>query len=273
MLGDVTDEVTIGRYVVRTYRDAGHDGGSWEILADGRRVLAGEGWCFGIGRMWDDASDEDPERLVGRDINGDGAPEVVLYEWTGGAHCCFVARVVWLGPRCRVLAEIEGRHSVPRFLDCDGDGVMEVVVHDWTFAYWPECFATSPAPRVVLRWNGDSYVADGVLTATASPPLPQLRARADEIRHRGWTGHGIPKELFGTALDLMYGGHEDLGWQFIGWAWKPDVTPDPDLLNELSEFLAQSPYWRELQRQRRAAPGRGGPHGAYSLSGDRCRGV
>lgn len=253
MQEDVTGEVAIGRYIVRTYLDTEHDGGSWEILADGCRVLAGEGWRFGIGRMWEESVDEDPETLIGRDINGDGVPEVVLYEWTGGAHCCFVARVISLGQKCCILAEIEGQHSVPEFLDCDGDGLMEVVVHDWTFAYWPDCFATSPAPRVVLRWNGASYVADAVLTAAPAPPLPQLRARADEIRCQGWRSHRIPQELFGTALDLMYSGHEDLGWQFIGWAWKPDVPLDEELLKELHERLAQSRYWGQLQRDRGVA--------------------
>ncbi|HOI54563.1 MAG TPA: hypothetical protein PLP01_04900 [Phycisphaerae bacterium] len=249
----MTGEVAIGRYIVRTYLDTEHDGGSWEILADGCRVLAGEGWRFGIGRMWEEPVDEHPERLIGRDINGDGVPEVVLYEWTGGAHCCFVARVVSLGQKCRVLAEIHGRHGVPQFEDRDGDGIMEVCVYDWTFEYWPGCFADCPAPQVVLCWRDGRYVADAALTATAAPPLSQVRAEAERIRLEGWVGDNPPPLLFRTALDLMYGGHEELGWQFIGWAWRADVTPDPDRLSELSELLARSPHWRELQRQRRAA--------------------
>jgi len=60
----------------------------------------------------------------------------------------------------------------------------------------------------------------------------------------------IPVELFPTALDLMYSGHEELGWKFIHSAWN-DKNADKELvLEKLRGRLGESSYWQELQSPR-----------------------
>ena len=257
--GELTARMVLGEYTVKTF--ASEDEGRWEVARNGRLLLRGHGWRFHIGMM----PHEDecfPAELLGKDITGNGKPDIVIFEWTGGAHACFVARVIALDEQagdCRLLAEIDGIDSLPRFKDLDGDGVLEIVLHDMTFRYWPGCFANSPMPRVVLRWQNDKYVADARLTATPMPDSTELAAKAANIAQdpewdRDRTGvyscWCIPQSLFQTALDLMYGGHEEQGWEFIRLAWTPKYPLDQALSEELRGLLQHSPYWRTLKRER-----------------------
>jgi len=57
----------------------------------------------------------------------------------------------------------------------------------------------------------------------------------------------IPRKLFSYALDLMYSGHEDLGWQFIEQAWSSRYPLDDQMLIDMRERLEKSPYWGEVQ--------------------------
>jgi len=260
--GELTDEQSVGRYTVRTYRSMAEGDGSFQVLEAGRRIYGQDGWCFGIGDYFGPDTGADTD-LVGRDLTGNGKLNLVMEEWTGGAHCDFIAYVLEIGDGCRLVAQIDGRHSTPVFRDLDNDSIPEVLVNDWTFAYWPTCFATSPAPRVVLRWSGREYQVAADLMWSPAPADGEFAARAALVcdsPHWGkrYSRNGIPMDLFSYALDLMYAGHEDLGWRFIETAWPERFPRDTELLDEFRRHLASSEYWpavREYaERRRRAAP-------------------
>ena len=258
--GKVTDETSFNGFSVKTYRSDDGDG-SFEILRGNKRVYGQHGLCFYIGGQA--GNDDKAMRLPvpSADITGNGKPNLVVYEWTGGAHCCFVARIFELGSWVKMLAEIDGRHSTPAFVDLDGDSLPEVILYDWTFEYWPGSFATSPAPKVVLHWGNGQYVPDAKLMEIPAPSTEDLIQEAESIRNDdAWNDRVfnsgkysrwfIPQQLFQTALDLMYGGHEELGRKFIGMAWSTKYPLDNELLTELDELLSESPYWTVIKRQR-----------------------
>jgi hypothetical protein len=216
------------------------------------------GWHFFLeGQAW---NDEKGVRIpaAGKDITGSGKPNLVVYEWTGGFHCCYIAYVFELGSSVTLLAEIDGQHAAPKFVDLDGDSIPEITLYDWTFEYWPGSFAASPAPKVVLRWENGRYVPDAKLMEVQAPSAQDLRQKAESIRNdEVWNDRAyehlrwfIPQELFQTALDLMYGGHEELGRKFIGMAWSKEYPLDNDLLAEFDALLLESPYWPAIKRQR-----------------------
>jgi hypothetical protein len=66
----------------------------------------------------------------GTDINGNGIPDLIVTEWTGGAHCCYTAHVFELGEAFRKIGEIPGRDGGLLFRDLDRDGIYEAVVQD-----------------------------------------------------------------------------------------------------------------------------------------------
>lgn len=84
-----------------------------------------------------------------------GLPELVLTEYSGGAHCCFTTYVFTqdLG-RVENLGIIEGGNYGLRFADLNGDGAKELVLGSDTLAYYDWSFATSPALMTVLGWDG-----------------------------------------------------------------------------------------------------------------------
>lgn len=244
-----------GQYVLTVHRSEDACEGSFEVRRKGRTVLSRSGYRFYVGRFPDE-EDSFPRDKIGKDINGDGVPDIVVWEWTGGVHACFLAHVVELRGDCRVLTTIDGVDSIPHFQDLDGDGKLEVVVRDCTYAYWPGCFASSPLPEVILRWQKGKYHVASDLMKRGRLFDAGLRERAKVIRESsGWSRLGpgysrweIPQELFETALDLMYCGREERGWQFIREAWRPGYEFDEGLVKELHALMAQSPYWRELKR-------------------------
>ena len=63
-----------------------------------------------------------------RDINGDGWPEVVFTDYSGGAHCCTHITVLSLRPNGPVCIFSEDLGSAgAKFSDLEGDGRMEIV--------------------------------------------------------------------------------------------------------------------------------------------------
>jgi hypothetical protein len=159
-----------------------------------------------------------------------------------------------------MLAKIDGRHSTPAFVDLDGDSLPEVILYDWTFEYWPGAFVMTPAPKVILRWRNGQYVPDAKLMEIPVPSPQDLSQRAQSIRNddeewdhpvfREYSRWYIPQQLFQTALDLMYGGHEELGRKFIEMAWSPKYPMDRKLLAEFDRLLSESPYWPVIKKQR-----------------------
>jgi hypothetical protein len=250
--GDLTGEESFGQHTVRTYRSSEDGAGSYEVLQAGRRIYGEHGWWFGIGGLTGEEETQWPH-LVGRDITGNGRVNVVIYEWTGGVHCAFIASVLELDGGCRLIARINGMHSPPVFRDVDGDSFPEVLVQDWTFAYWPTCFAKSPAPYVVLRWSGKEYQVAADLMRSPAPTASEFAAKAAAVRSSADWGpeyrwQDIPEELFSYALDLMYSGHEEVGWRFIEMAWPKRFAPDTELLDELKWGLESSDYWCAVKR-------------------------
>jgi hypothetical protein len=263
--GVMKDEAVIGSYIVRTYRNP-NNGGSFEILKSDERVWAQYGWSFQIGgrgniHAWPDFN------LVGEDLTGDGNANLVIYEWSGGAHCCFTMQLFDVSEEFELITEINGRDGVPKFFDWNQDGVAEIMVSDMSYAYFPGSFADSPAPTVVLKWHDGSYIPD---MEWMSKPITNMDEFMEEFHEYArqvkdsevWTSgpngeysrYHIPEDLFGFALcDLMYKGHEELGWKFIREAWTDKFPVDEELLDEFRERMESSPYWQELKEEYQAA--------------------
>jgi|ERR1017187_2412003 hypothetical protein len=258
--GKVTNETNFNGFSVKTYRSDDGDG-SFEILRENKRIYGQHGYCFFIGGQASNIYKAMRMPTQGADITGNGKPNLVVYEWTGGAHCCYVAYVFELGSSVKMIAEIDGRHSTPGFVDLDGDSVPEVILNDWTFEYWPGCFEMSPAPKVVLHWRNGRYIPDAKLMEIPTPSPQDLSREAESIRNddawndrvfnsREYSRWCIPSQLFQTALDLMYGGHEESGRKFIRMAWSTKYPLDNGLLVEFDKLLSQSPYWTLIKKQR-----------------------
>jgi len=99
-------EKKFGDYTIRIYGDPNDEGseGSLEILKLGTRVYASQHASFQI---------DGTGAPIGADVTGAGMPDLVVKEYSGGAHCCTSFEVFELGGSFHKVANIEQG-------DCDG---------------------------------------------------------------------------------------------------------------------------------------------------------
>ena len=93
---DKKEQQVFGEYVVKTVRYskwAGDYPGCFEILKGGKRVYFDSGIYFSIGKPYG-LKQSNGNISMGSDITADGTPNLVLWEWTGGAHCCYLYHLI-----------------------------------------------------------------------------------------------------------------------------------------------------------------------------------
>lgn len=96
------------------------------------------------------------------DIAGSGAPDLVLYAWTGGAHCCFT-QILIDGQSGRLLGKLDLGNGDPMpFLPAQKSGLRRAVAinFDDVTAYKFGSYADSPMARIVAAWDGKRFSLD-----------------------------------------------------------------------------------------------------------------
>jgi hypothetical protein len=253
---------TFKPYIARVYFDSkAHDRSDayFEILKDGRRVYLqkaekkGERFFLGTMNKWD------PDAALvkmGTDITGDGQPDLVISEWLGGVNCCLVIHIFEIGPMFKRLGAIDAGYggAGPLFIKDSNARALAVQVYDRTFANWNAAFADSPAPRVVLRFTDGEYQVAPDLMHTRAPSAEELARRARDVKTYApsakggaWPDVSVSPELWGTMLDLMYGGHPDTAWKFLDLAWPAEVHGRERFARDFRNQLAKSKYWQSLE--------------------------
>ncbi len=68
------------------------------------------------------------------------------------------------------LQTIEARDAdLSGFENLGEDSSLEISLRDWTFACWHAAFAKSPAPSIVLDWDGRAWVLSPELMQKPAP--------------------------------------------------------------------------------------------------------
>ena len=248
--GQLSEQHRVEGYDVSFYREADTGEGSLVIRREGRRVYATHGHMFSL-----KAIEKRPHRFEpGDDITGDGAPNLVVNHWSGGAHCCFDKYVFQLGDQFRLLEKIEGRDTGVTFKQLDQAPDLEAVIGDPTFTNWKAAFAYSPMPRVVLKWDGETYAVAGYLMRQPEPDRWEWSAMMERFQKPEFWAQPISgrSALWAQMLDLMYSGHPDLGWALLDRTWPDDVPGRAAFKEALREQLRQSPYYVKLPWARTA---------------------
>src|SRR6266567_2643347 len=246
-----TGEASFQKYAVRTYRFP-NAFGCVVISRDGKPAYKRTGLVFQIGGSPDLPLEGKQDELtpIGTDVTGLGIPDLVIGEWTGGAHCCFVFHVFELGPeKLRKAATIDGKHSDrAQFQDIDHDGRFEFLMNDWTFAYWRTGFMQSPTPDLILRFRDGKFRLALDLMRKPSPTDGELAQRAKDIAQK-WDSFesGPPHEYWGELLELIYSGNAESAWRFADQCWPRDKDGKEEFMRDFRKQLRQSPYWDELR--------------------------
>jgi hypothetical protein len=154
-----------------------------------------------------------------QDLTLDGIPNVVVREYTGGAHCCTEDHILSLNSDGLIgyqgidfgHASYVGQHYVPG----ERGSQLDIMTDDWTFAYWKMSFAESPAPVVRLRLRGSeqcgrlSWTFANSKQSVSVEQLQELRAdaRKRNTMPGGPIGTVALPGLLSNTLDLIYDGN------------------------------------------------------------------
>jgi hypothetical protein len=198
--------------------------------------------------------------LPGSDLTGRGQPDVVIHEYSGGAHCCSTYRIFELGDTFREVAVIEAQHGEIEFVDLDGNGIPVIELQDWSYAYEFTGFADSYAPDVVLRFKDDQYVMAPDLMTTPALSDAELVAKAAEVKEAyrevdqdgsvslsspaTWSAGG--GALWNAMLELLYTGHEDEALRLFNLAWPEWARGKRRALRKFVKTVGASEYWPQM---------------------------
>lgn len=249
------DTVVIGRFTFKTYEnDEGDPPACLQIFHDDKVVFreaeSAEHYYLGQPAQpkW-----KIPSIKNGTDLTGRGNPDVVVSQWSGGAHCCSKHYVFELEPELRLIASIDDQNDdLAHFENANGEYIYKT--EDATFQYWPSCFACSPFEPVVLRFHdqgkaGAFHLALDQMRRPAPTPA-EWKENLGEVRRvlaEENPSDEIGRTLWQFVLHLIYSGHSDLAWKFVDEAGpKAEAGNLPDL-GDFCSHLKASPYWLDIQ--------------------------
>lgn len=244
-------EVKFGEYTIAAYR-LPNPWGCFTVERKGERMHSETGLAFAISGTAELRKGNPQAAPAGTDLTGDGVPNFVVTEWSGGAHCCFLLKVFAAGEEFRQVAELDLEHtSGAEFTDADGDGRWELTAHDWTFAYWNASFARSAVPEVVLRLENGTFRLAADHMRKPPPSKERMAKLLQQVREdESWTHpEELPQDLLlpQILLELIYSGQAREAWSLLQQAWPAGRGGREKYAAQFREQLAKSPYWKEVQ--------------------------
>src|SRR5579863_9750021 len=79
----------------------------FEILQGGKRVYMQTGYSFAVGYPLEQDQSPDSVKIdIGTDLTGEGVPDLLVSEWTGGSHCCYRFHIFALGEKFKAIQSI-----------------------------------------------------------------------------------------------------------------------------------------------------------------------
>ena len=243
-------------YEVRFYANAdceaepGSRIAGFEILKGGRRAYMQTGYNFALGYPLEQDQSPDSVKVgIGTDLTGEGEPDLLVSEWSGGSHCCYSFHLFRLGETFRKIQSIH-------LFDADESafvrrpGVKGLVLNtaDYSaFAYFPASFAGSPAGRVFLSFQQGRFRLDpGLMKAVAPGKDTIAKCAALFKKSRDWRG-GQPLGMWYYATDLIYTGNQAAAFGFVEQSWAGSAADRDKYLGEYRRRLMKSIYYPELK--------------------------
>ena len=185
----------------------------------------------GVDNHYSFGNDFDPvfegaDRFSGRDITGNGSPNLVVSNWTGGAHCCHFLQIFELGKDLKKLVAVEANSSSVLLVDLDHDGFPEIEFWDGAIDYQFASFAGSPGGRVVLKYQNGVYVVASHLMKRPMPTAKKIKHLKKVIlgAFKKEETPDLPYVFLKTMMDLSYSGHLDLAFKLADETWPSEKT-------------------------------------------------
>lgn len=213
--------------------------------------------------------------LSGKDITGNNIADLVIETYSGGAHCCYNYLIYEKGEDnfFYLIQELFDddvlQHSTARFTNLDKENDLEIIINDWTFAYWKTCFAESPAPEVILKFDKLKYKYSVCPELMKKPVLSEeklykkiikVKEEFEELKNDKSNlvdslfslffnndNEMTSPELLRTMLDLIYTGNMNEAGRFFKLAWPGTKDEAKKFLVSFQDQLETSPWWQYIK--------------------------
>lgn len=263
------------RYVIRDPDDRGE---RFVLSSNGKTLVDVDDFDIEFGQTPFDptpSANTPPRRIgAGEDLNNGGKRYLVVFAFSGGAHCCYTVHVIDLTDPPRIIATIDARNGMGLTRAPQGDPHfpdLEFNIADQSFDYWHASHADSPGPSVWYRIQGgelrialDMMIESSKTVMTRHPEMRSHQTGPHPLYAPGKQPPAPPKldsELWSTMLDLLYSGNEEECWNIFESNWPAGFTGPPTKNAFKQEFLSildKSPQWQDF-RAARAADAAGKP--------------
>jgi hypothetical protein len=181
-------------------------------------------------------------------VGGGPGPNAIFVGFSGGAHCCYTAHLVW----------IEGRTHHQEIPLADSDlkieahgGPPRLRFSDFNFANWHAPFAASPAPPVVLAYDPrhGEYSLDPDAMRKPPPSDAAFAGQAAEIRktYEALAGDALDPALWSAMLDLIYTGNAGSARALLDVAWPEAKLGREKFLADFTHQLWAGETWRRFE--------------------------
>ena len=192
---------------------------------------------------------------------GGDTKQLVIDQYSGGAHCCTSFWVYDLaGPALKQLYD-SARYDVgisPVIVDIDRDGIYEFTQTVMAFDYFDDmAHAESPFPRTAFKYDKSAgrYVpATGRVVTDYL--LSEVGKDVDEVKklNRGLTstrradvGGGYVGAVLQVALQYIYTGREQEGWDFYDREYRLDDKARMKM--KVTSVLRKSAVYNSIYRR------------------------
>ncbi len=254
-------EHTYGDYTVKTVRGPeGVTDSMLQIFKAGTLVYATNSYnFFDPEEKPSDADDNRPKRpRPCTNITGNGIPNLVVEEFSGGAHCCSTYHVFELGNEFREISTLDTYDAGANFVDLDQNGIFGIRTADSSYAYVFTSYSGSFLPSTVLRFVDGKYSLATDWMFTQPLTAEEFVAIVNEVNTTyttptedgseitlpsQWGGDAI---LWNKMLELTYTGHVDQALQLLDVCWQAGWGDKEAAADKFWKTVALSAYGRAV---------------------------
>jgi hypothetical protein len=190
---------------------------------------------------------------MGNDITGDGMPNLVIQEWTGGVPCCTLFHIFQIGESFRHIQTIDNWQGdrFPFTNDEPGTG-LEFILFDWSPYSGSGPQSDSIGAEIFLKYNGVSYEISYDLMHY-SPPIDPDIGRWASTMHKAYSIDGsrakafVEVEMCKRLTSLIYSGNMHATGNVIDLAWPDEMIGKEEFRKNYQLSIEGSPYWEDLK--------------------------
>ena len=191
---------------------------------------------------------------------GDASKQLVILQYTGGAHCCWTYRIYDFNPNLRVIFDDEsygleylGYELLPQ--DIDGDGKFELTQAVMTFDYFHMSHASSVFPVAVFSYNEKSrtyvpanrrfsaYVLEDIEHDLKALELASRDVNAEDIQNK----EEYLSALLKVLLKRIYAGDEADAWKFFDTEYR--LSDKIEFKSDIRKALRHDPIYRSVYKR------------------------